>query len=152
MCEVLQHDAEGNHWQCWYACFFFIFTFCVKHPFGFDGIRVLGGFFISSMDNETYSFDLSYRLYLFFQRNKLDLISKYAQPPGTTIIIMSTKRIHDAQDMSSLFFTKKQSWTHIWYFLIPAQDMLSCSNEFFFLMVFASNLLFRRTASAASIF
>ena len=72
---------------------FFIFTFCVKHPFGFDGIRVLGGFFISSMDNETYSFDLSYRLYLFFQRNKLDLISKYAQPQGTTIIIMSTKRI-----------------------------------------------------------
>ena len=29
----------------------------------------------------------------FFQRNEVDLISKYAQPLGTTIIIMSTKRI-----------------------------------------------------------
>jgi hypothetical protein len=45
----------------------------------------------------------------FSKENDVDLINKYAQPPETTIIIMSTKRIHAAQDMSSLFFTKKQS-------------------------------------------
>ena len=76
MCEVLQHHAEGNHWQCHYTCFF-IFSFRIKHCSSFDGIwilgglaakkkRILGGFFISLMDNETHSFYLSYRLHSFF--------------------------------------------------------------------------------------
>jgi hypothetical protein len=67
MCVVLQHHTEGNHWQCHYTCFF-IFSFRIKHCSSFDGIWILGGFFISLMDNETHSFYLSYRLYSFFQR------------------------------------------------------------------------------------